>query len=1228
MRQQGANQFDKGLNLDTNPIAIDNHTLTGALNATMVTMNGNELVLQNDMGNAKVDQAQLPEGYVPVGMKEHGGIVYVASYNPLKGESQIGCFPSPQRNISQDDAGTPETGLKPLIQFIEDIDENNIGTIKNVTDRVLLIGENDDIVRTGDKFVITYNNANPCDYEVNYNYIKLRALIINSDGTSIDISDELLDMTEKYSDKVYDGSAQSPIAWGTAEAIEHTSFIRILHNNDSPDNTDYSIHKNKICGKLYLQAELKLPAYINVSLITDVIPNDADHLKLTITPRAYNESGEPWNGNGSDWRGNNLNDYDITVKNGNTVITQVDGSYTVPKDAVIKYIVYPKYNYGVDDNNRPIYGKVESLKRTDIIDISAIGSGEVDFHNSIFRYYNDFATDKFVFDYSLKAYIDSNQISDSYQISELYLELINIKDLYTDSGQNLFKAYNQIASSDIKKINLDTNDYFGNYTKFISFETDIDKGNYYIGRISSKITKNMTPSEDRWYYSDWYAVITSTITNKLYLDSFDNMIIIQDNTVTTNSTPEIPTTITQKVFDLDWEANISREKIVDSSATDISSDSNSTNILTEPPSDVQTARIKYETVKTGIATYKHDIETSVPISENENYGFPFDLSFTVDQANVDYHDDIKYSTEISRTGELTDATVPSVDNQSIPSIEPQSKNKIWYNISNNNLTINYELYSQLFAKLAKNPNAIGETVNDYKFNINTQMPAFIPYMPMYYSEVAYSQLTSVIGPIQTIATNHGVTTQINGEITNIYPKYWFNYALNCKRWVHKYANNSKNRTWMKTHSDQYVGIMDGPANTVTPIELGDEGDETLDGVNGWNEVKLARGRAKSPTFSLSEIKQGILDVFNSYDIKPTILLWYGIVNDWSNITLGEQPESSGGQSIYCIPIMFDEYDEPCVLKQFYLGNKGLLTDIVKNFNSIYVQQPDQWVQYDYWIASNEISKFVYTNNYLVNTSYNVAITTNDIFPTINDTYNQRYNDYNKHINSINNKVEFDNKSLYLPKFKLVNKSFDQNYTDSYSCPDQSVKNAQFLDTNVPVLDSCAIVFDENGQHVVTEAKKVHRIIQEGTPGSIRLQDSYELSNAKFDQPDHAYIYVRNDENGKPILIDCQDQDNSLLYASGYTLGQWGYGIAQALRNNKLMVKTDNAHNRKIIVCNNTNPPVNSTNYWLGNHQYHPEGFLGMGTEWHRNSRRKITDLMRVQNLLLFKTSSSADTKTF
>ena len=45
MKQQESNQFDKGMNLDLNVINTDNHTLTSALNATMITRNGNEMVL-------------------------------------------------------------------------------------------------------------------------------------------------------------------------------------------------------------------------------------------------------------------------------------------------------------------------------------------------------------------------------------------------------------------------------------------------------------------------------------------------------------------------------------------------------------------------------------------------------------------------------------------------------------------------------------------------------------------------------------------------------------------------------------------------------------------------------------------------------------------------------------------------------------------------------------------------------------------------------------------------------------------------------------------------------------------------------------------------------------------------------------------------------------------------------------------------------------------------------
>jgi hypothetical protein len=97
MKKETVNTFDKGLVKDLHPLTTPNNVLTDALNATLITYNGNEMVLQNDMGNTKVGTAFLPAGYVPVGMKEHGGIVYVAAYNPETKKGQIGSYPSPKQ---------------------------------------------------------------------------------------------------------------------------------------------------------------------------------------------------------------------------------------------------------------------------------------------------------------------------------------------------------------------------------------------------------------------------------------------------------------------------------------------------------------------------------------------------------------------------------------------------------------------------------------------------------------------------------------------------------------------------------------------------------------------------------------------------------------------------------------------------------------------------------------------------------------------------------------------------------------------------------------------------------------------------------------------------------------------------------------------------------------------------------------------------------------------------
>ena len=108
MKNEVINSFAEGLVSDLNELNTPNKVMTDALNATLITFNGNEFSLQNDMGNAKVGTAYLPQGYVPVGMKEHGGIIYVASHNPDTGRGQIGCFPSPQELWSDEDGEIAE----------------------------------------------------------------------------------------------------------------------------------------------------------------------------------------------------------------------------------------------------------------------------------------------------------------------------------------------------------------------------------------------------------------------------------------------------------------------------------------------------------------------------------------------------------------------------------------------------------------------------------------------------------------------------------------------------------------------------------------------------------------------------------------------------------------------------------------------------------------------------------------------------------------------------------------------------------------------------------------------------------------------------------------------------------------------------------------------------------------------------------------------------------------
>lgn len=89
------NTFNKGLIMDLNPINTPKTVLTDCVNGTILTYDGNEYLLQNDKGNFKLKGCKLDKNYIPIGIKEHADILYIASYNPITKKTQLGSYPSP-----------------------------------------------------------------------------------------------------------------------------------------------------------------------------------------------------------------------------------------------------------------------------------------------------------------------------------------------------------------------------------------------------------------------------------------------------------------------------------------------------------------------------------------------------------------------------------------------------------------------------------------------------------------------------------------------------------------------------------------------------------------------------------------------------------------------------------------------------------------------------------------------------------------------------------------------------------------------------------------------------------------------------------------------------------------------------------------------------------------------------------------------------------------------------
>lgn len=277
------NTFQKGLLMDFSPENTGNEVLTHALNATLLTFNGNELSLQNDMGNGRVETAYLPDGYIPVGTCEYGGIIYIVSYNPLEDKSQIGCFPSPERNISHDELGDLNQSL--ATSSFQELDSTNkpTGKLKNTIQHVVL---KQDKLNPGDKYIVCANegiydeklvgletfDSNTNDFVPEQNPIlSLRIVSIEESGKIVD-----LDSTVRMYEKTVNGTPYRYSILGTDLTNQVNNQPVDIDEYRNTLSSGYNVFRSKISGRLALLAELVTIDSFSVTYSLEEVVSDGN----------------------------------------------------------------------------------------------------------------------------------------------------------------------------------------------------------------------------------------------------------------------------------------------------------------------------------------------------------------------------------------------------------------------------------------------------------------------------------------------------------------------------------------------------------------------------------------------------------------------------------------------------------------------------------------------------------------------------------------------------------------------------------------------------------------------------------------------------------------------------------------------------------------------------------------------------------------------------------------
>ena len=515
------NSFQKGLIMDFNPSDTQADCLTSALNATLLTFNGNEMALQNDMGNGRVETAYLPEGYMPVGTCEFGDIIYIVSYNPLTNKSQIGCFPSPERNLSSEELGDP-------LVTLSDSDFKINGELKTLSTKKILVSSKK--LNPGDKFIVTSNNI---DYSIKNN-IKLSVVSIEDGGKITYLDSEI----KEYQKGAYNNGSNK---------VDIDAYRNLLKSG-------WDIFSSKVSGKLAILAELVVPETFSCTYSIDIEEKNDENYKYIVTlnpdltdfintegiiddnyicvKHNYKENNIiTFTPNNTEGIGNNVNW--IQKYNKELTLGYVDNTYK----GIYNFTVSPARSFG----------RVDSLEIPLSINFASIGSGDINLTH--WKYHNTETV--CTLQYGLETYLRPGEVAHSV-IIEFYdhnglaavyknADKKSYSGIITDylglggnkvNSRLSYKHNNNIFTHRGTEFN-GTEEEFKNYLKSTYYLNDQDLNTLMNDTKLKEFYTDKTTGESgiRYYYNDagtlysnflYYAKITVNITSEEAIKDAEN----------------------------------------------------------------------------------------------------------------------------------------------------------------------------------------------------------------------------------------------------------------------------------------------------------------------------------------------------------------------------------------------------------------------------------------------------------------------------------------------------------------------------------------------------------------------------------------------------------------------------------------------------------------------------------------------------------------------------------